>query len=119
MTEQLSLFPAPKRRPAVCGPRVVEPKRERRLSQKQRILERLRHGPATNHELNAIGFRYGARVKELRDAGYKVTSEDLGGGLWRFTLIAEPPEVCTGNQTGCANYAGYRKLETRFSDGSR
>ena len=43
-----------------------------KLSQKERILARLRKGPATNRELNEIAFRYSARISELRDEGHNI-----------------------------------------------
>ena len=53
------------------------------------ILERLRQGPATNLELVTIGgLRYGARLGELRDAKYKIhTQEDRCTGIAVYTLV--------------------------------
>jgi len=51
------------------------PPRESRLrlnSQAQRILELLRQGPATNHELADISLKYTSRVSDLRKAGYVI-----------------------------------------------
>ena len=44
----------------------------RPMTQKERILARLQRGPATNRELNAIAFRYSARIAELRDGGHAI-----------------------------------------------
>ena len=44
----------------------------RPMTQKERILARLRKGPASNRELNVIAFRYSARIAELRDEGHSI-----------------------------------------------
>ena len=36
------------------------------------ILERLRQGPATNAELAEISIKYGARISDIRHAGYVI-----------------------------------------------
>lgn len=48
-------------------------------TQNDRILERLKQGPATNRELNEIGFRYSARIHELRRDGYDITWAPVKG----------------------------------------
>ena len=48
-------------------------------SQKDRILHRLQHGPATNRDLNYIAFRYSARIAELRDEGHHITWQPVKG----------------------------------------
>lgn len=53
---------------------------------KSRVLARLQRGPATNVELNAICFRYGARVWELQRDGYRITKAPLSRGVWEYTL---------------------------------
>ena len=40
--------------------------------QQQSILDALRSGRKSNVELNAICFRYGARIFELRKLGYRI-----------------------------------------------
>lgn len=45
---------------------------------------------ATNYELNdTIGFRYGARIYELRQKGYDIERQHLGGSKWLFYLKSE------------------------------
>jgi len=44
----------------------------RRASQKQKILARLRQGPATNSELVAMSLNYRARISDLRADGYDI-----------------------------------------------
>ncbi len=59
----------------------------RRSRNKDRVLARLEQGPATNVELVAIGgMRAMGRVHELRQAGYRIITERVDGGLWRVTL---------------------------------
>ena len=71
---------------------------EKRLSQRERILEALRdagEAGCTSAELNAIGFRYGGRIYELRKLGYDIrTSEIPGSQLARFVL--KPEVLATG-----------------------
>lgn len=65
---------------------------ERRKPQKQRVLELLKRrgeAGATNDELNEIGFRYGARIYELRREGYAIGKQHLRGGRFRFWLQPE------------------------------
>jgi len=56
-------------------------------SSKARILARLREGPASNVELNAIAFRFGGRIHELRHEGYTILTEHGLGGRCTYTLI--------------------------------
>ena len=60
-----------------------------------RLLDALRQGPQTTHSLmqaDVGGLRFGARLLELRQAGYEVTEERLPlptrGSL--YTLVSEP-----------------------------
>jgi hypothetical protein len=47
-------------------------------------------GVTTSEFMNAgVGSRYSARVRELRQAGWSITSERIREGSWRYTL--EPP----------------------------
>jgi len=71
---QLPLFPEPK-------PVTLKLSRQQRL-----VLERLRRGPATSVELNAICFRYGGRIHELRGKGYAIQGEQIRRGLWRYWI---------------------------------
>ena len=60
------------------------------MTQRDRILARLRRGPATNAELNDICFRYSARIYELRAAGHDIRWAPVKGkpGLTRYQLGA-------------------------------
>jgi hypothetical protein len=55
----------------------------RRANNTTRALELLqRKRRVTNAELLAIaGFRFGARLKELRDGGHDIVTEERAGGL--------------------------------------
>jgi hypothetical protein len=62
-------------------------------NQRARILERLRRGPATNMELAyTVSPRFGARLMELRKAGYRIRTvcESHEDGRWRYELEGEP-----------------------------
>ena len=61
----------------------------RRKSNYTKVLEYLqKHGEATNVELTHVGgYRYSARIKELRDDGYKIMPVRGKKGLWRFIYL--------------------------------
>jgi hypothetical protein len=49
----------------------------KRETRAQKILARLRQGPANSQELIAVGgLRFGARILELRRAGHQITTEE-------------------------------------------
>lgn len=53
----------------------------------ERLLARLREGPATNVDLVPVcGLRSSARVHDLRQAGYQIKAEHVRGGVWLYTL---------------------------------
>ena len=65
----------------------VAQEQARLAGSKARILARLREGPATNVELAGICLRYTGRMSELRSIDkYDIGKEDLGRGVWRYTL---------------------------------
>ena len=65
------------------------PELRRQAAAKLLILGRLQDGPALAAELVACGggYRYSARIRELRAAGHNILSENLGDGIWRYTLV--------------------------------
>ena len=67
-------------------PAILEADSPRLNKQCLAILERLRRSPVTNTELNAIAFRYSARLFELRKAGHVIETEKRDGGLVVYTL---------------------------------
>lgn len=44
----------------------------------------------TNDALNGICFRYGARIKELRDDGHCIDKAHVAGGVYRYTYGGGP-----------------------------
>lgn len=69
---------------------------QRRESHKLRILDVLRQRGAmgiTNVELSQmISLRYNDGLHRLYKLGYKIENEDLGNGLYKYTLVSEPEE---------------------------
>lgn len=64
------------------------------VTQRDKILELLREkGTVSNYDLNSIAFRYGARLQELRDNGYVITSRHIKGSKWTFTLTETPHQM--------------------------
>lgn len=53
--------------------------------QRKAILDRLKFGPATSQQLNAICFRFSARIHELRKQGYDIKTE-MRDGYALYTL---------------------------------
>ena len=51
------------------------------------ILARLRQGPATSVDLNAICYRFGGRINELRNMEYKIETTSIKGqSIKRYEL---------------------------------
>ena len=62
----------------------------RRESAKARVLAALEAaGPAgvLNTELNSICYRYGGRLHELRNEGYRIETQPKAAGLVRYVLL--------------------------------
>lgn len=57
-----------------------------RPTQRQRILAMLLKGPATNRQLSRVAPRFGARVHELREAGWDIYSS-RDGAKYYYTLV--------------------------------
>lgn len=57
---------------------------QRRKSQTQRILERVKAGDCSNVDLARIGTRYTERVRELRKEGHVILAIYEKPGLWRY-----------------------------------
>lgn len=58
----------------------------RRASARVRVLERLQAGPALNTELNALCFRYGARIFELRRGGVNIIKTPKTAGVFEYAI---------------------------------
>ena len=89
---QSRLFPGVEKPPT--GP--VEPHRAglapelaRQSRSARAILARLQEGPATSMDLVKAGggFRYSARLLELRQAGHNIEAISKGEGVWEYRLI--------------------------------
>ena len=68
------------------------PAERRRLNRQcLAILARLQSGTATNRQLSEIGLRFGARIMELRQAGYaiEIVAHDHASGLVTYALVGQ------------------------------
>jgi hypothetical protein len=60
----------------------------RRRNSRDRVLKFLQdRGTCTNVELNAVCFRYGARILELRAAGHDIRTGAKSGGVVRYDYL--------------------------------
>jgi hypothetical protein len=65
----------------------VHPEDKPRINRLCRVvLERLQTGPAYSHELATISHRFGARISDLREAGYDIATQRLPGGVYLYSL---------------------------------
>jgi hypothetical protein len=73
------------------NPTVPDAAKPRLNNQHRSILARLSQGPATNSELVLIAQRFGARIAELRSAGFHIDKRaiDYFKGIFEYTLRAE------------------------------
>ena len=56
-------------------------------SQCDRMLARLKVGPATNVELSGISLKYTSRITDLRQLGHTIACEKRPGGLTLYMLV--------------------------------
>lgn len=78
--------------PVIADKNNVLPDEVPRLANEQRlVLERLQRGPVTNVELVSLSLRYGARIHELRQLGYQITTKrtSVRKGVTTYTLEEE------------------------------
>lgn len=61
--------------------------RQRHEAQTDRILAKLQRGPCSNRDLAEIALSYTRRIKDLREQGYEIHLERLGGGLNFYHLL--------------------------------
>lgn len=83
----------------------------------QRVLNRLRRGPATTSQLleAGCGTRYSARILELRNLGYDIESKRVRQGSFLYTLREDP----AGSGAAIpASGAGSGGSSTRETDGA-
>jgi len=60
------------------------------MSSKDRILRAIKRYPKSgvpNWILAGITLRYGARIKDLRDAGYNITTVQMSRGTYNYRLL--------------------------------
>jgi hypothetical protein len=85
-TQDLPLF-------RLADPKVRGTEEEPRLSRQcQAILARLKEGPASNSDLMRIAQRFGARIHDLRGAGYaiEIQSRDRVTGVTIYAMEPRP-----------------------------
>jgi len=63
------------------------------MTQKEKILNRLKQGTVTNIELNDTCFRYGARIHDLKQSGHDIRSRRVKQGVWEFWLANGEPKA--------------------------
>lgn len=69
---------------------------KRLITQRQKIINALKEAGSegmTNAELSKISLRYGGHLGDLYRKGYKITKQNLDGGLYKYVLIAEPADI--------------------------
>lgn len=72
----------------VSDPNALESDKPRLGGKTLAVLEHLRRGPAHGHDLMASGgTRYGARINDLRKAGYKIDAKHVRDGIWLYSLV--------------------------------
>ena len=70
----------------------VAQEQHRREAAQDRILARLRQGPAKNYELAEICLRYTGRMSDLRlHHGIRIDKRHLEGGVWEYRLLEDVP----------------------------
>jgi hypothetical protein len=74
-------------RPVELNATVDDRDRARLSRQCLALLARLRQGPATNVELSAVAMRFGARLEELRRAGFCIEAKRGDGGVFTYRLV--------------------------------
>jgi hypothetical protein len=88
------------------------------MTQKQDVLRMLdqarvdRRGVTNGQFVEAGIVRYGARIEELRKAGYRIAKQRLSAGGWRYTLLAD-----SGSAGASASDGEPRKGELVLSAG--
>ncbi len=78
-------------RPAVAfaDPSLSEAEKVRLSPQHLTIAARLREGPATNLELGMISQRFGARLHELKRAGFLWARSCVKAGVYRYEMVRD------------------------------
>lgn len=72
----------------------VVAEKQRLRNQCERILDRLRQGMVSNHELAEIALKYSSRISELRKQGWtiRVCARDWKSGICFYELLGMKEE---------------------------
>ena len=86
-------------------------------TQKDRILDLLEERGeqgVLDIELNEIAFRYGGRLHELRQDGYRIRTTHIKKSVWRFTLLPQDPlqpqSLQVAAELGEPEYQSFREM---------
>lgn len=97
MSHPLPLFDRP--RPHVeLNPTVAEEDEPRLSAQCHAIADALREGPKTNLQLIMLSHRFGARLHELKRAGFLWTKTGKGQGIYLYEMIRDFLPAATGDR---------------------
>lgn len=87
------------------------------MTQREKILQLLEDAGdegVTNLKLNTVAFRYGGRLHELRQDGYRIRSTHIKDSVWRFTLLpqdtANPDSMQVAAELDEPQYMEFREL---------
>ena len=84
------LFDRPPQPPvAILDPSVPDDEIPRLSAQHVAIADALREGPKTNLELGMIAQRFGARLMELKRAGFLWKRSSAGRGIHRYEMVRD------------------------------
>jgi hypothetical protein len=72
-----------------ADPSLSEAEKLRMSPQHHAIVARLREGPATNLELGMISQRFGARLHELKKAGFLWSKATVKPGVYRYEMVRD------------------------------
>jgi hypothetical protein len=72
--------------PATSGPPAQD--RERLRGETDKLLARLRRGPASGPELMRLTGNHTGRISDLRKQGHTINAARVSGGVWLYTLEA-------------------------------
>lgn len=89
---------------------------KRLITQRQKIIDALKEAGSeglTNAELSKISLRYGAHLGDLYRKGYKISKQNLDGGLYKYVLISEPADIKFFEN---ANEEIFNEIRENFND---
>lgn len=83
------LFDRPRPPVPTRDPSLPEDEAPRLTTQAHAIAERLRRGPATNLDLGMISQRFGARLHDLKRAGFLWRRRPIARGVHRYEMVRD------------------------------